>query len=183
MKYSRKNTRRKTYALPKIKFEQQRLTSFAGLVVWPPFLDVLDFKAHLRRCFNHIGGGKVYGRATLFLQLIIHLLLGYRELRDSVHYQDDPLVHDKGTARLGTEAAAAIKWTLSHASDLELPLLIIHGTGDRIVPYRASQAFFEQVPAMNKEYHALDGVYHEAHNDVGWEGAVAIIEDWIGRHR
>ena len=92
MKYSRKNTRCKTHALPKIKFEQQRLTSFAGLAVWSPFWDVLDFKTHLRRCFNHIGGGKVYGRATLFLQLILHLLLGYRDLRDSVHYQDDPLV-------------------------------------------------------------------------------------------
>ena len=92
MKHSRKNTRRKTHAQPKIKFEQQQLTSFAGLAVWSPLLAVLDFKTLLRRCFDHIGGGKVYGRATLFLQLIIHLLLGYRDLRDSIHYQDDPLV-------------------------------------------------------------------------------------------
>ena len=34
----------------------------------------------------------VFSRATLFLQLIVHLLLGYRELRDSRYYRDDPLV-------------------------------------------------------------------------------------------
>ena len=26
------------------------------------------------------------------MQLVIHLLLGFRELRDAAHYQDDPLV-------------------------------------------------------------------------------------------
>ena len=26
------------------------------------------------------------------MQLVIHVLLGYRELRDAAHYQDDPLV-------------------------------------------------------------------------------------------
>jgi hypothetical protein len=34
----------------------------------------------------------VYSRATLFLQLVLHLLLGYRELRDNRYYRDDPLV-------------------------------------------------------------------------------------------
>jgi alpha-beta hydrolase superfamily lysophospholipase len=97
-------------------------------------------------------------------------------------YQDDPLVHDKATARFGTEAAAAIEWTLDHAADLEPPLLIIHGTGDRIIPHQASQAFFEHVPGPDKERHELKGYYHEVHNDVGWERAVTIVEDWI-EHR
>lgn len=39
------------------------------------------------------GGWKsLLGRATLSLQLVLHLLLGYRELRDSRYYRDDPLV-------------------------------------------------------------------------------------------
>jgi hypothetical protein len=36
--------------------------------------------------------GKVFSRAKLFLQLIIHILLGYRELRDCRYYCEDPLV-------------------------------------------------------------------------------------------
>ncbi len=92
MKHSRKSVERKAQAVPNIKFEQQQLTSFAGLVLWQPFLAAIDFRASLARCFRHVRAGKVYGRATVFLQLIIHLLLGYRDLRESAYYRDDPLV-------------------------------------------------------------------------------------------
>ena len=92
MKYSRKSIQRKAHAIPHIKFEQQQLTSFAGLVFVQPFLAAIDFRASLTRCFRHTRAGKVYGRATVFLQLIIHLLLGYRDLRESTYYRDDPMV-------------------------------------------------------------------------------------------
>ena len=80
MKCSRRSIRRKAHAAPNIKFEQQQLTSFAGLVLWQQFLAAIDFTASLARCFRHVRVGKVYGRATVFLQLIVHLLLGYRDL-------------------------------------------------------------------------------------------------------
>jgi hypothetical protein len=92
MKHSRKSITGQAHAIPAIKFEQQRLTSFAGLVVVQSFLAAIDFKASLARCFRHVRVGKVYGRATVFLQLIIHLLLGYRDLRESAYYRDDPMV-------------------------------------------------------------------------------------------
>ena len=92
MKHSRKSVERKAHAIPRIRFEQQRLTSFAGLVILQPFLANIDLTASLARCFRHVRTGKVYGRATIFLQLIIHLLLGYRDLRQSVYYRDDPIV-------------------------------------------------------------------------------------------
>ena len=92
MKHSRKSTQRKAFAIPHVRFDEQQLTSFAGLVVLQPFLAAIDFKARLQRCLRHVRTGKVYGRATVFLQLIIHLLLGYRDLRESVYYRDDPMV-------------------------------------------------------------------------------------------
>lgn len=92
VKHSRKSVERKAHAIPSIKFEQQRLTSFAGLVILQPFLATIDFTASLARCFRHVRAGKVYGRATIFLQLVVHLLLGYRDLRESTYYRDDPMV-------------------------------------------------------------------------------------------
>ena len=92
MKHSRRNVERKAHAIPRITFEQQRLTSFAGLVILQPFLANIDLKVSLARCFRHVRAGKVYGRATVFLQLVIHLLLGYRDLRQSAYYRDDPMV-------------------------------------------------------------------------------------------
>ncbi len=92
MKCSRKSIESKTHAIPQIKFENQQLTSFAGLVVLQPFFAAIGLKNRLSRCFRHLRVGKVFARATVFLQLVIHLLLGYRDLRDSAYYRDDPMV-------------------------------------------------------------------------------------------
>jgi len=92
MKSSRKSVRTKESAVPNLRFEDQRLTSFAGLVVLQKFFQFIQLISQLRHCFRHLAGGKVFDRATIFLQLIVHLLLGFRELRDSDHYRDDPLV-------------------------------------------------------------------------------------------
>ena len=92
MKHSRKSVERKAHAIPRIKFEQQRLTSFAGLVLVQSFLAAIDFKAGVANCFRHVRAGKIYARATVFLQLVVHLLLGYRDLRESAYYRDDPMV-------------------------------------------------------------------------------------------
>jgi hypothetical protein len=92
MKSSRRQVRRKAHALPVLQFENQSLTSFSGLVVLQRFFAVIRLKFRLARCFAHQAGGKIYSRPILFLQLVLHLLLGYRELRDSRYYQNDPLV-------------------------------------------------------------------------------------------
>lgn len=92
MKFSRTATHRKTHALPQLRFEEQQLTSFAGLVVVQQLFVQLDFKERLRSCFRHLGGSSIYGHPSVVLLLVVHLLLGYRELRDMRYYRDDPLV-------------------------------------------------------------------------------------------
>jgi hypothetical protein len=84
--------RTKATAIPELRFEDERLTSFAGLVVIQRFFQVISFKIRLQKCFRHLTAGKIFDRATVFMQLVLHLLLGFRELRDAAHYQDDPLV-------------------------------------------------------------------------------------------
>ena len=90
--YSKSDIQSKVHSLPNLKFENQALTSFAGLVILQKFFATLNLKQRLQSCFTHLNHGKVFNRATVFLQLIIHLLLGYRELQDSRYYRDDPLV-------------------------------------------------------------------------------------------
>ena len=92
MKVSRTDVRRKAHAFPEIKFEQQNLTSFAGLVILQKFFAAIQLKTRLSACFRSFRRGKVFDRAGLFLQLILHLLLGFRELQDVRYYQEDPLV-------------------------------------------------------------------------------------------
>lgn len=92
MKYSKFQIRSKAHAMPKIDFEDQTLTSFAGLVIFQKFFTAMDLKKTLQSCLAPLNQGKIFHRSTLFLQLIIHLLLGFRELKDGRFYQDDPLV-------------------------------------------------------------------------------------------
>lgn len=90
MKLSRKQIRRKAHRIPVLRFEAQRLTSFSGLVLFQALFARLDLKARLRACFA--GGNAIYGRSLIFLGLVVHLLLGYRQLRDARYYRDDPMV-------------------------------------------------------------------------------------------
>jgi hypothetical protein len=92
MKYSKSDIQSKVHSLPDLKFENQSLTSFAGLVIFQKFFAAMNLKQRLQSCFTHLNNGKVFNRATVFLQLIIHLILGYRELQDNRYYRDDPLV-------------------------------------------------------------------------------------------
>lgn len=92
MKLRRSHVRRQAHAVPQLKFERQTLTSFAGLVLFQQLFALLNLTPRLRACFRHLAAGKVFAPATIFLQLVLHLLLGFRELRDSRAYRDDPLV-------------------------------------------------------------------------------------------
>lgn len=101
MKYRRSHVRSKAHALPQLRFEEQTLTSFAGLVLFQKCFASIDLKSRLRRCFEPVRPGKVFHPATVFLQLIVHLLLGFRELQDRRYYRDDPLVQRlRGLKRL-----------------------------------------------------------------------------------
>jgi phage anti-repressor protein len=92
VKYSKRNIFCRMFKIPVIKFESHQLTSFAGLVIYQPLLQSLDFKAQLKKCFNHLKVSEIFGHHIVMLLLIFHLLMGFRRLKDLDYYQDDPLV-------------------------------------------------------------------------------------------
>lgn len=92
MKSSRTTVRTRSSALPVLQFEEHKLTSFSGLVVFQQLFATLELKARLRRCFRHRKDSPIFSRSSTVLLLIVHLLLGYRELRHMHFYDDDPLV-------------------------------------------------------------------------------------------
>ena len=94
-------------------------------------------------------------------------------------YESDPLVHGKVSARWSTEFFAAIDWTRAHAADFKLPVLMIHGEDDSLVPIAGSRAFFEQIKQEDKTYIAYESGYHESLNDLHHMQAAADIEKWI----
>ena len=81
MKPSRSAIHRQTYALPILRFEDQQLTSFSGLVIFQRLFEHLRLKNRVRDCFRHLRVRPIFGQASIVMLLIIHMLLGYRELR------------------------------------------------------------------------------------------------------
>ena len=93
MKYSRSATHQRLHKIPALRFETQTLTSYSGLVLLQALWGRLRLKDRLRVCFDHLPGQPIFGPHVIILLLVVHLMLGYRELRDSRYYRDDPLVH------------------------------------------------------------------------------------------
>ena len=94
-------------------------------------------------------------------------------------FLDDPLRHGKGTARLSTELSGAVVDTNATAASFQPPLLIIHGTADRLTDPEASRRFYEKVTSSNKTFIAYEGGYHEGHNDIHRERVIIDIAQWL----
>lgn len=93
MKSSRAAIHRKTHCIPEVRFEDQRLTSFAGLVLYQALFSRIGLKQSLSGCFRHLTVSPIFGHGVVVLLLVVHLLLGYRRLQDMRYYADDPMVH------------------------------------------------------------------------------------------
>ena len=76
MKCSRAAVHRTSHCLPEIRFEDQRLTSFAGLIVFQSLFNRLRLKGQLTGCFRHLKVSPIFGHGLTVLLLIVHLLLG-----------------------------------------------------------------------------------------------------------
>ena len=97
-------------------------------------------------------------------------------------YQSDPLVHGKGTPRLATGSSATMAWCQENAAQLQIPILMIHGTADRITSPVSSREFFDKLTVPDKTYIAYDGGYHESLNDTHHVQAAADIQNWLDAH-
>jgi alpha-beta hydrolase superfamily lysophospholipase len=92
-------------------------------------------------------------------------------------YVNDPLVHSRISVSLFYEAFSAGKYSLKHASELRVPVLIIHGSDDLITSPESSQEFAEKTKLA--ELKIWEGAYHELHNELFYQDVFAFILNWI----
>jgi hypothetical protein len=92
VKSSKAEIQAKFHKIPLIRFEDQMLTSFSGLLIFQALFQRMHLKDRLRKCFTHLKISPIFGRHSVVLLMIVHLLLGFRRLRELDYYRDDPLV-------------------------------------------------------------------------------------------
>ncbi len=79
-------------------------------------------------------------------------------------YVDDPLVHDKMTARMFVDSYDAGNWALRNATKLHVPALVMHGSEDRLTSVKGSEEFVDAAGAL-ATLKIWDGLFHEIHNE------------------
>lgn len=94
-------------------------------------------------------------------------------------YRIDPLVHGKISISLFDGAIGAAKYSLSHASELKVKTLLLHGSDDMITSPEGSRDFAGKTGMV--ELKIWDGGYHELHNEPFKEDVFKYIINWINR--
>jgi len=97
-------------------------------------------------------------------------------------YENDPLVY-RGLPRTdrGSAFAGAFKLVQEGMGSIDLPLLIMHGTSDLLVPFGGSENLFARASSSDKTLKLYEGLYHEILNEPEKEQVVADVLDWLDR--
>jgi alpha-beta hydrolase superfamily lysophospholipase len=92
-------------------------------------------------------------------------------------YRNDPLVHGIISGGIFGSISGAAKEILIRASEIKLPLLLVHGRNDMITSAAATMEVAAAAPAATLKL--WDGGYHELHNDLIREEHFEFIIEWI----
>lgn len=93
-------------------------------------------------------------------------------------YNKDPLVHDFASFGFGKTMLGVTKWTLEHAGEFSLPLLLMHGRED-VIAFPSSSTEFA-APLKDKCTLVLwDGAYHELHNEPEKDEVFRTMTLWM----
>jgi alpha-beta hydrolase superfamily lysophospholipase len=128
--------------------------------------------------------GRVFSRVypRLSLKVGINHNASSRDPKVISAYTQDPLRHEYGSARLATEFFAAVDWIENHASDLQIPLLLLHGSADRVTRPESSWLFCERVTYPDKKCYEYPGSYHDLYIDTNYREVLVDIGNWLEQH-
>ncbi len=95
-------------------------------------------------------------------------------------YNEDPLNYrGKIPARTGWELLQAMRRIEQQMSAITQPILIMHGSGDKLSNPESSQELYDGVRSSDKTLKIYDGFYHEIHNDPEQKRVLEDITNWI----
>lgn len=93
-------------------------------------------------------------------------------------YIDDPLVHSYMSTRLYFSCMAAADFSIKHASEIEHPVLLLHGDADAIADIKGAAEFAKQAGFL-VSYEPWNGAFHELHNEPCRAKVLSRITNWI----
>ena len=114
--------------------------------------------------------------------------MGFRKMsRDPeviAQVERDPLVfHGRFPARTGAEILSALQIIQDMMEAIELPLLILHGTGDLVTDVEGSRELHARARSTDKTLKLYDGLYHDLFHEPEKEQVLADLVEWLDARR
>jgi acylglycerol lipase len=98
-------------------------------------------------------------------------------------YVNDPLVfRGKVPARTGAELTKVCKKLPERMPEIKLPMLIMHGSADQLVPQEGSKLLYELAGSKDKTLKFYEGLYHEIFNEPEHKQVFVDMETWLTKH-
>ncbi|MCC6698131.1 MAG: lysophospholipase [Candidatus Hydrogenedentes bacterium] len=82
-------------------------------------------------------------------------------------------------ARTGLEMMKAMRRLDGCLEQIAVPLLVLHGTDDRLTDPEGSRVLHARAGSADKTVRLFDGGYHELFNDYGKEEYLSVITEWL----
>lgn len=93
---------------------------------------------------------------------------------------DDPLIaHEVQPTKTVAELVRADERLKKEFPLITLPVLILHGTEDKVTNPKGSQLFYDTAGSTDKTLKLYDGHVHDLLNDIDKEVVIADIKSWI----
>src|SRR5690606_37940782 len=102
-----------------------------------------------------------------------------RDLEHLAAMPNPELCHDVISGRFFFAIEKAGAQVLERASELQLPILLIHGAEDSVTCPKATTLLKERVASQDKTLIIYPEARHETHNDLGRERVLTDVTEWI----
>jgi alpha-beta hydrolase superfamily lysophospholipase len=99
-------------------------------------------------------------------------------------YINDPFVHSTTSLGFGKAALDAIDLCFGRAKEFPVPLLIMHGTADKLTYPGGSEDFAKLVGEAGQDVtlKLWEGLYHELHNEPEKTEVFQFMTAWLDQH-
>ncbi len=157
-----------------INYTLRKQHAISGVIATSPFLRLAFTPPKWKLIVGRLLF-KIYPSITLSNELDVKAIS--RDVEEVANYKGDDLIHNKISPMYSFPVFNAGEYALKHANTLQIPMLVLHGTGDQIIDYKAAEEFCN---STNKAKLVLfeDG-YHELHHDVCKEEFIETILNWL----
>lgn len=162
---------------------EQHQTLFSALLLSGPALDTIPAYGSIFASLTHllVKGIKTFVPQAELKTIDPNDISSLPE--EAKAYADDPLIWHGGLkARWTDEFFTSLEQARANVRTITLPLLLIHGDNDRLVPISASHFIRSNIGSQDVKFEVFTQNHHEVLHDKDQDRACQLIGDWIEAH-